>query len=399
MNPTTGFRPSPTHFALTLTVLAIGVIPLPSVLNAARQSAQSLELNRADREAGAGGYYEGLIEGAESPKGTRSELTLRLMGKPTEWVRFQAANVSRPILRDFLQFDLWPNLDQPLFGHRFTTNRHGMRDRDYSVTKPAKTFRIALLGSSIDMGWGVGNEETYENLLEDWLNAHAKLRGIDRRFEVLNFAVAAYSPTQRFATLPRKAEAFFPDMVIYSATMLDARLLELHLGNLLMRKVDLTYPFLKQAIADAGVTEEDARTGPDRQFVHRDAAKAKIRAHYWPITDAILGALAAECRSIDVPLVLIAIPRAGKADSPPARSATIARLSEIAARHTIPLLDLTGAFDKFDVSKVELAAWDDHPNAFGHRRIFLDLSRALIELPGQYRLLFGEEPTGPIPTP
>jgi hypothetical protein len=399
MNPTRGFRPSPAHFALTLAVLVAGVIPLPRVLNAARQSAQSLELNRADREAGAGGYYEGLIEGAESPKGTRSELTLRLMGKPTEWVRFQAANVSRPTLRDFLQFDLWPEVDQPLFGHRFTTNRHGMRDRDYTIAKPPDTFRIALLGSSIDMGWGVGDEETYENLLENWLNAHARLKGISRRFEVLNFAVAAYAPTQRFASLSRRATAFSPDLVIYSATMLDARLLELHLGNLLMRKVDLTYPFLKQALADAGITEEDARTGPDRQFVHRDAAKAKIRAHFWPIIDATLGALAAECQSLDVPLVLIAIPRAGKADSPEFREAAIARLTGIAARNATPLIDLTGAFDNFDVSKVELAAWDDHPNAFGHRRIFLGLVRGLIEQPGQYRTLFGEDPNGPLPTP
>ena len=399
MNPTRGFRPSPAHFALTLAVLVAGVIPLPRVLNAARQSAQSLELNRADREAGAGGYYEGLIEGAESPKGTRSELTLRLMGKPTEWVRFQAANVSRPTLRDFLQFDLWPDVDQPLFGHRFTTNRHGMRDRDYTIAKPPDTFRIALLGSSIDMGWGVGDDETYENLLEDWLNTHARMKGITRRFEVLNFAVAAYAPTQRYASLARKAAAFSPDLVIYSATMLDARLLELHLGNLLMRKVDLTYPFLKQEIADAGITDDDAKTGSDRQFVHRDAAKAKIRARFWPIIDATLGALAAECQSMDVPLVLIAIPRAGKADSPEFREAAIARLSGIAARIATPLIDLTGAFDKFDVAKVELASWDDHPNAFGHRRIFLGLARGLIDRPDQYRTLFGIEPNGPLPTP
>ncbi len=399
MKPTSGFCPSPGHFALTLAVLVLGVIPLPRALNAARQSAQSLELNRADREAGAGGYYEGLIEGAESPKGTRSELTLRLMGKPTEWVRFQAANVSRPTLHDFLQFDLWPDLDQPLFGHRFTTNRHGMRDRDYTIAKPHKTFRIALLGSSIDMGWGVGDGETYENLLEDWLNAHAKLKGIDRHYEVLNFAVPAYAPSQRYASLSRRAAAFSPDMVIYSATMLDARLLELHLSNLLMRKVDLTYPFVKDAIVETGITDEDIRTGPDHLFVHRDAAKTKIRARFWPIIDAIVGALASDCRSMDVPLVVIAIPRAGKADGPQAREASIARLTGIATRHATPLIDLTGSFDKFDASKVELTAWDDHPNAFGHRRIFLGLARGLIEQPGQYRTLFGEDPKGPIATP
>ncbi len=399
MNPNNGFKPSPRHFALTLSLLLLGVLPLPRALNAARQSARSLELNRADREAGAGGYYEGLIDGAESTKGTRSELSLRLMGKPVEWARFQAANVSRPIVHDFLQFDLWPNLSQELFGHKFTTNRHGMRDRDYTVAKPDNTFRIVLLGSSIDMGWGVADDDTYENLLEDWLNSHAKLRGINRRFEVLNFAVAAYAPTQRYATLSRRAAAFSPDMVIYSATMLDVRLLELHLSNLLLRRVDLTYPFVRQEIQASNITEEDIRLDKDRQFVHRDDAKAKIRVRFWPIMDSVLGALAADCRSMDIPLVMIAIPRAGKADAIGARETAMAHLAGIAAHHATPMFDLTDSFDAYDSSKVEVAAWDDHPNAFGHRRIFLGLAKGLTENSDLYRTMFGTESTGAVTLP
>jgi hypothetical protein len=392
MTSNTGFRPSPAHFALTLTVLILGVIPLPHALSDARESARSLEPNSADAEAGAGGYYEGLIEGVEVATGTRSELSLALLGKPVEWVRFQAANVSRPTLRDFLQFELIPGLDKTLYGRRFTINRHGMRDRDYTVAKPEGTFRIALLGSSIDMGWGVGDDETYENLLEEWLNDHARRRGIDRRFEVLNFAVAAYGPLQRYALLGRKVESFAPDLVLYSCTTLDARLLEIHLTGLLMRKVDPTYAFLKQAIVDAGITEEDKRTGGDRQYVHKDAVKLKVRASFWPILDAMLGALAGECRSQDVPLVFLAIPRAARIDAPDARAGALARLAGIAARLAVPLIDLTPTFDRPDPSELSVAPWDDHPNAAGHRRLFLALARALADRPELYRTLFGQGP-------
>lgn len=396
MTSNAGFRPSPLHFAATLTLLILGVAPLPRALSEGRESARSLEPNRADREAGAGGYYEGLIEGVEVANGMRSELSLRLLGKPVEWVRFQAANVSRPALKDFLQFELIPGLDTVLYGRRFTINGRGMRDRDYTVTKPEGTFRIALLGSSIDMGWGVGNDETYENLLEDWLNDHARRRGIDRRFEVLNFAVAAYGPLQRYALLGRKVEAYAPDLVIYSATTLDARLLEIHLTGLLMRKVDPTYPFVRAAIADAGITEEDKRTGPDRQYVHKDAVKLKVRAHFWPILDATLAALAGECRSKDLPIVFLAIPRAGRADEPDARAAAVARIAGIAARLAVPLIDLTPTFDRADPAEVAVAPWDDHPNATGHRRIFLALAHALVDRPELYRDLFGVDPAGPV---
>lgn len=397
MTSNTGFRPSPVHFAITLSVLILGVVPLPHALSDARESARSLEPNRADAESGAGGYYEGLIEGVEAARGTRSELSLALLGKPVDWVRFQAANVSRPTLRDFLQFELIAGLDTNLYGRHFSINRHGMRDRDYTVAKPEGTFRIALLGSSIDMGWGVGDDETYENLLEDWLNDHARRRGIDRRFEVLNFAVAAYGPLQRYALLSRKVEAFAPDLVLYSATTLDARLLEIHLTGLLMRKVDPTYAFLKAAIADAGITDEDKRTGPDRQYVHKDAVKLKVRAHFWPILDAALAALAGECRSHDLPLVFLAIPRAGRIDSPDARAGSVARLAGIAARLAVPLIDLTPTFDRTDPADVAVAPWDDHPNALGHRRIFLALAHALADQPELYRTLFGVEPAGPMP--
>ena len=82
-----------------------------------------------------------------------------------------------------------------------------MHSPEVAVEKPPGTFRIAVLGSSMDMGWGVTYQETYSHLLEDWLNAHAARRGLARRrFEVLNFAVAAYSPLQRLETLPPQGD-------------------------------------------------------------------------------------------------------------------------------------------------------------------------------------------------
>ena len=148
-----------------------------------------------------------------------------------------------------------PAVRRTLFGQPFVTNEFGMHDDPVTVEKPDGTFRIAVLGSSIDMGWGVRYQETYVNQLEDWLNAHSAPRraGPPRRFEVLNFAVAAYSPLQRLETLRRKVLAFQPDLVIYSATMLDIRLMEIHLCDMLRNEVDLKYDFVREAIAAAGV--------------------------------------------------------------------------------------------------------------------------------------------------
>ncbi|MBV8230327.1 MAG: SGNH/GDSL hydrolase family protein [Planctomycetaceae bacterium] len=384
-------RPCLLCFVQTLLVLAVGMAPIPATWARARsalESARSPELNRADREATAGGYYEGLLGGVDTTEGTRFELMLRLLGKPTDWNRFRAANVSRHLPDDFLMFELQPNTHRSLFGQPFTTNAHGMRDRGYAVAKPAGTFRVAVLGSSMDMGWGVGADEMYVNLLEDWLNLHAERLGLGRRFEVLNFAVAAYSPMQRLEAYRRKARQFHPDLVIYSATMLDVRLLEIHLCDMLQARVDLRYDFVREAVAAAGITAADLALDSKERLLHKDDIKRKLRPFYWSIYDDTMGTLAADCRAAGVPLAFAIIPRVGLADAPNARANAVIRLRGIAEHHALPVLDLSHIFDHLDPGTLEIAAWDDHPNALGHRRLFLGLARALVKDRALYNALF-----------
>lgn len=378
-------------FAQTLLVLIVGLLPIPAGWARARsalESARAPDLNRADREANAGGYYEGLIGGGNSPEGARGELAMRLLGKPSDWVRFHAADVAYQRDGDFLLFELKPNVDRRLFGQPFTTNAQGMRDRPFAAEKPPGTFRVVVLGSSIDMGWGVGDDESYVDLLEAWLNGHAGVIGSPRRFEILNFAVAAYSPMQRLEAYRRKAAALRPDLVIYSATMLDTRLIEIHLCDMLQQRVDLKYDFLRRAIDDAGITPADLRLDAEQRLANKDVIKMKLRPQYWPIYDATLGELAAECRSGGVPLACLIVPRVGKADAPEVRAERVARLRGIAAHHALTMFDLTDTFDRLDPAKVEIAAWDDHPNASGHRRLFLALARALVKDKALYETLF-----------
>ncbi|MDX2035194.1 MAG: SGNH/GDSL hydrolase family protein [Isosphaeraceae bacterium] len=376
MTSPTRIRASLPHFLLSVSVLATSLVPLTGRAKTIRDSLRSLEPNRVEREASSAGYYEGLIS-TEAGQGSRSELSLRLLGKPTEWVRFQAAAVSRQLKGDFLAFELRANVSETLFGHDFTTNSHGLRDREYALEKPTNTIRVALLGSSIDMGWGVGTDDTYANLLEDWLNRHAARYGLVHRYEVLNFAVAAYAPTQRLESFLRKATRFDPDVLIYSATMLDPRLMEIHVGHLLQHRIDLKYPALRSAIAASGLTDADLRVDSSGEFLDRNIVKQRIGRVFWQLQDAVIGELAAECRSRGITPALVVIPRAGKSDTPSSRAIPCALHRGVASRHGLPTIDVADAFDHLDASSVEISAWDDHPNTLGHERIFLGVARGL----------------------
>ena len=211
-------------------------------------------------------------------------------------------------------------------------------------------------------------------------------------YEVLNFAVAAYSPLQRLETLRRKALSFQPDLVIYSATMLDLRLMEIHLCDALRTQADLTYDFVKGTFEKAGVGHELFEVDAEGKLIHKEEIKTRMRPYYWELYDQTLGALAGTCRSEGVPLVIVIIPRVGKADAPLARAESVARLKAIAGHHALPLYDLSDSFDRYDPASLEIAAWDDHPNALGHRRLFLALARSLVKDEARYHLLFPERP-------
>jgi hypothetical protein len=383
--------------AATAGLLALGLLPTEGqgTLRAALRGAHALDLNHADHEKHATGYYVGLIDG-DTPG--RDELALALLGKPNS-EDFKDIGATKYLYGDVLQFELLPSVDARAFGRPFTTNRSGLRDREYDRAKPPGVFRIALLGSSMDMGWGVETDQTYENQLEDWLNAHAAKHGLTRRFEVLNFAMAAYSPLHRLETFERKARDFQPDLVLYSATRLDTRLLQIHLVNLLQERLDPKFDFARDAYARAGIDEADRRLDRKGRLLNKERVKQKLEPRLWAANEAALARLADDCRGAGIPLALVMIPRASEDDGPGYRGPDEAKILAIAGRLGLPTLDVMDAYDETDPGALEIAPWDDHPNADGHRLLFLAMGRKIVEDAPLYRLIFDADPAdlGPIP--
>ena len=389
---TTSIRDARMAMVQAAALIALAVAPLPHGWSRAEQLRDRVATNTAQRPDGdhhATGYYEGLVGGAEGPSG-RGELRLRLMGKPNGWANFNDAGVVRHMAGDFLHFELIPKIDSVLFDQPFITNSHGMHGPEVTVEKPDGVFRIALLGASMDMGWGVKYQDAYAHRLQEWLNAHAAHRGFAsaRKFEVLNFAVAAYSPLQRLESFRRKAKGFQPDLVIFSSTMLDSRLAEIHLCDVFRIKADIPYDFLREALDRAGVTEEDRRVDRRGELTRKDAIKRKMEPLHWELYDRTVAALAGDCRSAGIPALMVVIPRVGKDADESTRRESVGRLKAIAGRHALPIYDLTDTFDGIDPAELEIAAWDDHPNALGHERLFQALTHRLVTDQGRYELLF-----------
>ncbi len=115
----------------------------------------------------------------------------------------------RPSKNAKLVYELQP-------GHKMTLLRaeissQGLNDRYFTIKKSPGVYRIAVIGDSTSFGWKVGAAKSFPKILERMLNDG---KGKHKRFEVINFSVPGYNPSQEFEVLKEKAIKFNPDMVI-----------------------------------------------------------------------------------------------------------------------------------------------------------------------------------------
>jgi lysophospholipase L1-like esterase len=110
-----------------------------------------------------------------------------------------------------------PNVHALNGGVLFETNSDGFRGPETPQRKPDGVFRIAVIGDSFTMGWGVLREDAYPARLETLLNAGEG----EARVEVLNFGMAGRDAVASVARFHDKALAYDPDLVVFGFTVND----------------------------------------------------------------------------------------------------------------------------------------------------------------------------------
>jgi hypothetical protein len=158
-----------------------------------------------------------------APKGTEfnslADLRLALQAPPDTTPAPEANTERNPSLRHIVQshpddsiiYTLQPHLDLTFMRARVVTNSCGMRSPERPIVKPPGVFRIALLGDSFAFGWGVAQEATFAQKLENSLN---RIASGAKRFEVLNFGTPGYSTFQEVALFEEQGLDFNPDAVL-----------------------------------------------------------------------------------------------------------------------------------------------------------------------------------------
>jgi len=256
-------------------------------------------------------------------------------------------------------------------GVPITSNHLGMRDREYESIKPANTYRIALLGASNDMGFGVKDGQTYENLVEDTLNSRVPDARYSR-YEILNLSVAADSILQRVLRLEQVGLEFQPDAAILSITAVDEQFIASHLRKALIQGVEPSpgYRDMVESII------RKARVNGKMPAV---MIERRLQPYFTELCMWSFQRFAQQCAQRGVrPIVMY---RPAPADFSGLESAARSKMLEMARNAGLEVIDLSPAFDSVtDRSSLMLAKWDDHTTALGHRLLANELYEHLVPL-------------------
>ncbi|MEO5814749.1 MAG: hypothetical protein ABIT20_05670 [Gemmatimonadaceae bacterium] len=362
----------------TLAVLAVLlVLSIPSLQDQAGprtagfvRSLQSASLNKSDRAIQQKGYYENLDN--------RGRLSMQVWNvvenRPRGLIPLSSTKAYRKLPNDFLGYDLTPNTQAQVMGKTVTTNEWGMRDQDYTLEKPAGTSRIAMLGPSFTMGSGVGDNETYDAMLEPELNATA---APGRHYEVMNFGVAAYSLLHQVRMLDDRVYKFHPDLVVLTDGRQPNGPVIRHVTKALSDGTIKVYPDLLAIVARAGVTDYPGEGLPVPSTLLRKTVQAVGLGARMPtrevelrvgesvdvIIDWAMHHAANEARAHGaIPVFVDGMFPVDTmiADSPMLKSAREAGFV---------VITLSSIFDGQQRNDLRIGSWDNHPNAKGMKVI------------------------------
>ncbi len=329
-------------------------------------SLQTEHLNARDTQLQMKSYYETLMTG-DQPTSVVVEVAAPQRPGAREGLQESDAVIKT---HDELGYELIPSHSSTFRGVLLRTNTWGMRDDEYSLAKPSRTRRIALVGGSIVMGSGVEHEDIFEALLEKRLNREYASSG--PRYEILNFAVGGYGVLQYAASVERKVFQLNPDVVILAT-----------LSGELSRTADVLTgmiadgstlpPYVDSLTVKAGI-KPGMKRSEVRRLLSRPEVSDSLQAWgYRSIVD--------NCRRHNVIPVWAYLPTLDQASNDSTRrkpSHDFGQMAPVARKAGFVVLDLSDAYSGTTSGDITLVPWDPHPNALGHKLLADRLHDVLI---------------------
>jgi len=266
-----------------------------------------------------------------------------------------------------------PNRQAHLMGVDFHTNSHGLRDREIPYERVPGKLRIAMLGDSLTVGWGVPFDAMFSKRIERLYAA----AGIDA--EAVNLGVGNYNTVQEVQAFLTKGHRYKPDVVVLNYFVNDAEVLTPTSPPSALMQVCYACVFI------AG--RSDALT---RQFFGRmDWAQYYLSLYGdgvspgWRNARDAISQLADYARENRITLLVASLPELHDV-----RNYRLQRITDLvrqaAEEKGVAFVDVLPYLKDQQSSKLWVTPPDPHPNAFANELIAQGLFDALRKLSVNY---------------
>ena len=264
-------------------------------------------------------------------------------------------------------------------GLLYRTNSRGFRDAEYTLEKPAGTYRIVVVGDSVTTGHGVERDAIYGKQLERLLNGE---RGAAFRYEVPTLALGALNVTQTVHLARVEAVRYQPDVLVLAYVLNDPEVpssLQKQRGSPKARSRLVRF---KQRVGTSSLVFHSYRLAQRlawrlRVAAGREQTAAYVRRDYftrlhtdprsWERVVQAFAELGTSANEWPLPVVVAIFPVLHRLDDYPWASVH-AQIAAEGEKHGLIVLDLLPAFRRHRAHELQVASADHvHPNALGHR--------------------------------
>lgn len=248
-----------------------------------------------------------------------------------------------------------PNSSGRLMDVMVNINSDGLRDREYPIQNSGKN-RMIFLGDSLTFGWGVEQEDTFDNVIEQKLNSKHPT-------EIINFGTGNYNTVQELNLFLEKGLKYNPDKVVLFYFINDAEVTpkKSRLWFLAYSRL-LSFYWSRVHVALNNVFESQSFDEYYADLYRTDQAG-------WINTQNAFLKLKDVCREHDIDLKIVLLPELHNLTNYPFKE-EYGLVSSFLHDNDISHLDLTPMFEGYENSMDLWVSLDDaHPNKLAHKMI------------------------------
>jgi hypothetical protein len=252
---------------------------------------------------------------------------------------------------------------QPDLGHRHQANAHaalmnvdvrteshGLRGPEIANQAAPGIARIAFVGDSITMGWGVEEKETF---------AHQVIEGLTRashKVDGFNLGVGNYNTLQELALFRQVGVPLKPDIVVLAYFINDAEPIPTYSDDDWLTEHSAAWVVLKYRLN--GLLRQSGEA-PDWRKYYRDLYKPD--APGWIQAQKALRGFAETARQLGVELLVFNMPELHELKPYPFEDVT-AKVRAVVEKDGLPFFDLLPTVQNLNPASLWVTVPDPHPN-------------------------------------